>query len=299
MPRRIADRLNSRIGSTPPEALFVLSGISMYAGAVIAVVAFDYLPASGVAWWRVAWAGTIVAVLRRSWRGPWTRRQVLLAGLFGSALAAMNLSFYLAIDRLPLGTTVAIEFSGPVAVAAAGSRSLRSLAALALTAAGVVVLADVQLEVSAVGVAFALMAATFWAGYIVLGARVATEARAVDGLGIGMLIGALAIAPFGLPAALKSVEVPWVIGLCVATAVLSNAIPYAIDQVVLRRISRVRFALLMALLPVTAALAGLLLLRQSLAAVELVGIGLVVVGIAFSQRTASTAPAAPGPSPHT
>jgi inner membrane transporter RhtA len=296
MRSRLSGTVTPLVGSAPPELLFVLSGVSMYAGAAIAVVAFDYLPASGVAWWRVAWAGAIVAVLRRSWRGPWTRRQIVLAGLFGSTLAAMNLSFYMAIDRLPLGTTVAIEFAGPVAVAAAGTRSLRSLAALALTTGGVVVLADVQLEASVAGVVFALMAALFWAGYIVLGARVAGEARAVDGLGIGMLIGAVAISPFGLPNALRVVEVPWVLGLCVATAVLSNAIPYAIDQVVLQRIPRTRFAFLLALLPVTAAVAGFVALRQSLTTAELAGIGLVVIGIAVSQRPAPEVPVPAGPS---
>ena len=270
--------------STPPEILFVISGISMYAGAAVAVVAFDYLPAAGVAWYRVLWAGLIVFAMRRAWRGPWTRRQLLLAGLFGSALAAMNISFYLSIDRLPLGNVVAIEFLGPVAVAVLGSRSLRSLSALGLTTAGVVVLADMQYEASPSGVVFALMAAAFWALYIVLGARVATEARAVDGLGVGMLIGALVISPFGLAPALEVHHHPWVLLLTITTALLSNVIPYALDQVILRRIPRARFAFLLALLPVTATLTGFIALQQTPGAVELAGIGLVVAGIAVSER---------------
>ncbi len=289
-----AASVKSRVASTPPELLFVISGISMYAGAAVAVVAFDYLHAAGVAWFRVLWAGLIVVGLRRAWRGPWTRRQVFLAGLFGSALAAMNLTFYLAIDRLPLGTTVAIEFLGPVSVAVLGSRTLRSIGALGLTTAGVVVLADVQMRASVSGVVFALLAAACWAGYIMFGARVANEARAVDGLGVGMLIGVVVIAPIGVGPALGIVDRPWVLVLTLATALLSNVIPYGLDQVILRRIPRTRFAVLLALLPVTATLTGFLVLGQTPTTMELAGIGLVAVGIAVSER--SQVPVKPAPS---
>jgi inner membrane transporter RhtA len=291
MPERT---FTDRLHGVPPELLFVLSGISMYIGASVAVVAFDYLPAAGVAWWRVLWAGLIVFVVRRAWRGPWTRRQVVLAAVFGTALAAMNLSFYLAIDRLPLGTTVAIEFAGPVSVAVIGSRTRRSLGALVLTVTGVVVLADVQLEANAAGVVFALMAATFWAAYIVLGARVATEARAVDGLGVGMLVGALAIGPYAFPKAIQLGDAPWVLLLCLVTAVLSNAIPYGVDQLILQRIPRARFAFLLALLPVTATATGFVALAQRPAIAELLGIALVVIGIAVSERPPQEEPPAPG-----
>jgi inner membrane transporter RhtA len=284
---RAAARLTS---ASPPEVLFVVSGISMYCGAAVAVHTFDDLGPAGVAWWRVFGAGLMLILLRRSWRAGWTRRQVLLAGLFGTVTAAMNTSFYMAIDRLPLGTTVAIEFLGPVTVAAVGSRTWRSWIALMLAAAGVGVLADVQLEANAVGLAFALAAAALWSGYIVLGARVASEARAVDGLTIGMLIGAVVIAPVGLPSALGVVGA-WVLLVpALATALLSTVIPYGIDQVVLKRIPRARFALLLALLPVTATVIGLLILRQSPSVIEVAGIALVVVGIAVSERPTPTGP---------
>jgi inner membrane transporter RhtA len=287
-------RLAAGIASVPPEILFVLSGISMYAGAAVAVAAFDHLAAAGVAWWRVAIAGLVLAGIRRVWRREWTRRDLVLAGLFGSALAAMNLSFYLAIDRLPLGTTVAIEFAGPVAVAALGSRTFRSAGALLLTTAGVVILADVQFETNAAGVVFALLAAAFWAAYIVLGARVATTGPSVDGLGLGMLIGAVAIAPVALRPALEVFGSPWVLGLAATTALLSNIVPYGVDQVILRRIPRHRFALLLALLPVTATVTGVVALRQLPPGAEYAGIALVVVGLAMSDRrpgpTAEPAP---------
>ena len=290
MPLRAAAR--RAVSAAPPEVLFVAAGISMYCGAAVAVHLFDDLGPAGVAWWRVFGAGMMLLVLRRSWRAGWTRRQLLLAGLFGSVTAGMNTCFYLAIARLPLGTTVAIEFLGPVAVAALGSRTRRSWTALLLAAAGVGVLADVQLEANAAGLAFALAAAALWAAYIVLGARGAGEARAVDGLTIGMLIGAVVIAPVGLGPALGVVGAWWLVLPALATALLSNVVPYAIDQVVLRRIPRARFALLLALLPVTATVIGVVALRQTPGAVEGMGIALVVAGIAVSERRQR-----PGPDP--
>lgn len=274
-----------RLERVPAEALFVLSGVSQYAGAAIAVLTFDYLAPAGVAWWRVVGAGVIIVVIRRSWRRAWDRRSLILAGAFGITLAAMNLSFYLSIDRLPLGNAVAIEFLGPTAVAALGTRTRRSWGALILVVVGVLVLADLQWELEPLGVVFALASAGFWAGYIVLGARVAHEGGAVDGLGVGMLVGAAAIAPFGLGAGLAALVTPWVVGLALATAVLSNVVPYGLDQVILRRLSRHRFALLLALLPVTATLTGVVALGQLPSVVEVAGIGLVVFGIGISDRS--------------
>lgn len=265
----------------PPEGLFVTSGVSMYAGASIAVVLFSQLAPAGVAWWRVLGAGAIIVVARRSWRRAWTRSDLLWAALFGTALAAMNLSFYLAIDRLPLGNAVAIEFIGPTAVAALGSRTRRAWFALALAVAGVVVLAGVESGGTLAGVGFALLAGSLWAAYIVLGERVANRGAAVDGLGVGMLAGAVAIAPFGMAPALAALATPWVVGLALATAVLSNVIPYALDQHVFTRVSRSRFALLNSLLPATATAVGLVALRQVPSVVDLLGIGLVVVAIAL------------------
>lgn len=273
-----------RLDRIPAEALFVVSGISQYAGAAIAVLTFSSLAPAGVAWWRVLGAGLIIVILRRSWTKGWDRRSLLLAGAFGTALAAMNLTFYLAIDRLHLGNAVAIEFVGPTVVAAIGARTRRAWLALVLVAVGVLVLADVQWELDPLGVVFALMSAAFWAGYIVLGARVANEGGDVDGLGVGMLIGALAIAPFGAGEGLAALVTPWVVALALATAVLSNVIPYGLDQVILKRLPRHRFALLLALLPVTATVTGVVALQQVPTAIELTGIALVVVGLAASDR---------------
>lgn len=274
----------------PPEGLFVLSGISLYGGAVVAVNLFGSVPPAGVAWWRVVGAGVIIVVLRRSWRRPWTRHEVLSAAAFGVALAVMNLLFYLAIERLPLGNAVAIEFLGPTAVAAVGSRTVRAWLALVLAVGGVVVLAGVEAGGSLAGVWFALGAAAAWAGYIVLGRRVAVEGAAVDGLGLGMLVGAVAIAPVGAGPAITALQMPALVGLALATAVLSNVIPYGLEQHVFTRVSRERFALLNALLPATAVALGLVALGQVPTAAEVVGIALVVTAIALGGNRSRVPP---------
>ena len=265
-----------------PEPFFALGAISQYVGAAIAVVLFETIPASTVALLRVLGAGLILVVVRRSWQRSWDRETLIRAGFFGSVLAAMNLSFYLAIDRLPLGNAVAIEFMGPVAVAALGAHSLRKKGALGLAVAGVVLIAGVSPEGTLPGVGFALLAATFWAGYIVLGARVAQSGSGVDGLGVGMLIGAVVIAPV-TAGGLGTVIVVPLLGLAaVATGLFSNAVPYAIDQVVLARIDRSRFALLQSLLPVTATIVGFVALAQRPSMGELVGILAVAAAIVLA-----------------
>ncbi len=262
-----------------PEPLFAVGAVSQYVGAAIAVVLFQTIPAGTVALLRVVAAGSILVLLRRSWRRRWDRRMVLHAGVFGSVLAAMNLSFYLAIDRLPLGNAVAIEFLGPVAVAALGARTPRKRVALGLAVTGVALLVGVTPEGTLPGVGFALAAAVLWAGYIVLGARLAQSGSGVDGLGVGMLIGALVIAPATVGGMTGLAAAPLLVLAALATGLLSNSIPYAIDQLVLTRIDRSRFAFLQSLLPLTATIVGLVALAQRPTLGELAGIVLVAGAI--------------------
>ncbi len=265
--------------------MFAVGAVSQYLGAAIAVGLFDHIDVAGVAWLRVLGAGLIVVAFRRPWRRRWTRAELGWSAAFGVTLALMNLFFYLAIDELPLGNAVAFEFLGPIAVAAVGSRSRRAITALVMAVAGVALLAEVQPEGSAAGVAFALLAGTAWAGYILLGHRVARAGAAVDGLGVGMLFGMAAIAVVGVPALGPALDAPDQLLLALATGLLSNAIPYAIDQLVLQRIDQYRFALLQAMLPASATLIGLAALSQVPTAAELVGIVLVVVALVVRGRS--------------
>lgn len=263
--------------------LFVLGGVSMYLGAAVAVLLFDELPPATVAWLRLAGAAALLLAWRRPGRAAWRGRRLLLAGGFGLATALMNVTFYEAIARLPLGTAVAIEFCGPVVVAAAGSRGWRDAGALGLAATGVLLIADVQWAGSPSGVLLALSAATLWAGYIVLGKRVAGGGAGLDDLAVGMAVGAVALSPLALGAG-PALTSPRLLLLAVGVGVLSSVVPYALDQIVLRRVGRARFALLLAILPATAAVVGLALLHQVPRPLEALGILAVVAAVLLGSR---------------
>jgi inner membrane transporter RhtA len=271
-----------------PEALFVVSAVSQYVGASIAVSLFDEVAPETVAWFRVIGASLALLVVARAWRPAWwrrwTRRQALAAAVLGVATAAMNTCFYLAIDRIDLGKTVAIEFIGPIAVAAAMTRTGRNAAALVLAASGVVTLGGVELGANTLGLVFILLASAMWAAYIVVGSRVAQLGRGVSGLALGLAIGTLAVAPVGAPGSGPVWTSPVLLVACMATGVFSNAIGYGIDQFVMRRIPIRRFSLLLALLPVTAVAVGWIVLDQAPSALELGGIALVLVGVAVQER---------------
>ena len=275
----------SRLARLPPQSLFVMGAVSQYLGSAFAVLLFASVPAAGVAWLRVVAAAAVLGAWRRPWRTRWSPRRLGLVAAFGLALAVMNLCFYLAIDRLPLGTAVAIEFCGPIAVAALGSRTRRDAAALALATAGVLALADVHLAGSPGGLALALAAGAFWSLYIVLGHRVASDAaiRPQDGLALGMAIGALGLAPVLVSSAVPALVSPPLLAACLLVGVASSVLPYALEQIAMRRLPRARFALLLALLPATAAIVGAAVLGQVPGALEAAGIALVVV--AASLRT--------------
>ena len=276
------------LGRISPEALFAVGAVSQYLGAATAFELFDEMGPGTVALLRVAGAGGVLVVLRRSWRRHWSRIELAWTAAFGVALASMNLFFYLAIERVPLGNSVAIEFIGPIAVAAFGTRTLRSGWALALAIAGVVVLAGFAPPEAQLGALFSLIAGTLWAGYIILGHRVARSGMAVDGLGVGMLIGAVAISPAGFGGLDAGVGAPLLLLGGVAAGVLSNVIPYGIDQLVMQRLARARFALLQALLPATATLIGLVWLSQVPDLREVAGITAVIAAIVITRESDPT-----------
>lgn len=287
----------------PAPLLFVLSGLTQYLGAAIAVGLFDVLPPAVVAWLRLAVAAVVLLLWRRPWRsrGLWTRRAVLTTVLFGVVLGVMNVSFYVAIDHLPLGTAVALEFVGPVAVAAVTGHGWRDRVAIGVAAAGVVLLAGVTLQAGAVpggdavvGLVAIGISAACWAGYIVLGRRVATaESGGVTGLSVAMTAGALVLAPFFLVEAAPVVLDAGLAALVVGVAVLSSVVPYALEQVILRRVRPATFAVLLALLPATAAVVGAVVLRQLPHPAELVGLLLVSGAIALTARDAAEDEAPP------
>lgn len=269
----------------PPEALFVLSGVSQYTGASVAVGLFrEGIDAGTVTLFRVLFGA--LPVLAVSWRSQrrWDRHDLGAAAVFGLATAVMNLSFYLAIERLPLGKSVVIEFIGPIAVAAAFTRTRRNTVALLLAAGGVAVLSGVEIGGDPLGVLFIFIAAAMWATYIVLGRRVAALDRGLSGLGVGLLIGSGALVPFGVGDAGTVFGSGRLLALCAVVGVLSSAVGYGIDQIVLRRIPVRRFSLLLALLPVTAMIVGFVALGQVPTFADLFGAALVIAGVGLQER---------------
>jgi len=269
----------------------------MYVGAAVAVRLFAEAGPAAVTWLRqLGAAGALLAVCRpraAAWRG----RNLALAATFGLVTALMNLAFYESIARIPLGTAVALEFAGPVVLAALGSRTARDVGALVLVTLGVLLIADVRWEGSTLGVVFALGAAALWVFYIVLSKRVATAGVGLDALAVGFAVATVAFVPLALFPVSRTGPVwvsPRLLVLGIGVGVLATAIPYALDQVVLRRgVDRARFAVLLALLPVTATLTGLVLLGQVPTPPEALGILAVVGGVALRSR--EPVPAEPRP----
>jgi inner membrane transporter RhtA len=277
-----ADRI---FDAAPPELFFILSAVAQYTGAIVAVRLFDDISPATVAWLRVLSAAFILlAFSARSSHARWSRRDLYWVAAFGASTALMNMFFYLAIDRLPLGKGVTIEFIGPITVAALRTRSARNTVALLCAAVGVVVLGGVELGNEPLGLVFILLASVMWAGYIVMGSRVALADRGVSGLGLGLLFGGILITPFAAGDAVPAFSSGKILFGCILVGLLSNAIGYGIDQSTLRRIPIRRFSVMLALLPVCAAIFGFAFLDQSPSLLDLVGMTFVLVGVAVQER---------------
>lgn len=266
--------------------LMVINGLSLYAGAAIAVGLFENLPPVLVAWLRISTAAVILVVLFRPRMRDFLGRTGFNAAVYGISTLAMNMTFYEAIARLPMGTAVAIEFLGPITVAALGSRTLRDWAALILAGIGVVIISGAQWSANSVGVLFALAAAVLWALYIVAGNRIASSAQdSQTGMTVGFFWAALLAAPLTLwlwPGMSNlGMDPVSLLGLAFGLGVLSAVIPYGLDLIVLRMAGRAYFALLLALLPLTAAVMGAVMLGQMLTWAEIIGIALVVIAVAL------------------
>ena len=269
----------------------LLAIASVQFGAALAKGLFDEVGVGGSVFLRVLFAALVLmAVWRPSPRGR-SRDDLLLVAGFGVVLACMNLSFYSSIDRIPLGAAVTFEFVGPLGVAVAGSRRALDLVWVGLAAAGILLLSDLgQGGLDGLGIGLALLAGAFWAAYILLSARVGQRFEGADGLALAMVVGSALLVPVGVTEAGSDLLVPWILAVGAAVAVLSSAIPYALEMEALRRLPTGVFGVLMSLEPGMAALAGYVLLGEGLAAREIVAIMLVVAASAGASRGAALAP---------
>jgi inner membrane transporter RhtA len=267
----------------PAEAFFLVSAVFHYLGPSFAVLLFAHVAVLGVAWLRIASAAVIFAVWRRPWRGfaELDRHARRLIVAWGVVLALMNCSFYLAIARLPLGTVAAIEFLPVIVLAAIGSRTTRNVAALALAVAGVYMVTDVVLAGEPFGVALAFANAALFAAYIALGHRVAQQGAGagIDALAAAMLIAAVVVTPIGGLAALPALGSPLAVLAGIGVGVSSSVIPYVTDQLAMARIRRSTYALLVSLLPATATVVGVVVLRQIPTIAQIAGVGLVMAAV--------------------
>jgi len=272
----------------PPQAFFVVSAVFHYLGPAFAVVLFRSVPPLGVAWLRIATAAVVFAVWRKPWRliaGLSSMERLTVVGL-GVTLALMNVCFYEAIARLQLATVGAIEFIGPITLAAIGMRTARNMMALLLAVGGAYLLTDIRLTSAVVGYLFAFANCGLFMVYIVLGHRISSGGGmmgGIDRLGAAMLIAMLAALPIGIREATSAFYNPILLLAAVGVGVTSSVIPYICDQLAMARLSRATFALLLSLLPATASAIGLLVLRQIPTARDLLGIGLVISGVALHQ----------------
>lgn len=280
--------LARRTATAPPQLYFVTSAVFHYLGPAFAVLLFARVDPLGVTWLRIASAAAIFALWRRPWRAlaasDATARRTI--GALAVVFAAMNACFYLAIDRLPLGTVAAIEFLPVVALAAFGARTGRNAAALGLAVVGVYVLTDVQLAGEPVGLAFAFANAALFAAYVVLAHRLARSPgiSRLDGLALAMLVAAVVATPVSAWSAVPAFADPVAIAAGIGVGITSSVVPYVFDQLAMARLSRSTYALMVALLPATAVAVGVIVLAQIPRPIELAGVALVVVAVALHRE---------------
>ncbi|MEU4534851.1 EamA family transporter [Streptosporangium sp. NPDC023825] len=279
--------LRAASDAIPPSGLVLLAIMSVQVGAGFAKDLFAQLPPSAVVFLRIATGALIMGAVARPRLRGLSRADVGAGVAFGVTLGVMNLSFYEALARLPMGIAVAIEFLGPLGVAVAASRRRLDLLWVALAGSGVVLLAPwgtAPSRISWAGIAFALVAAVCWAGYILLSASVGRRFPGTSGLALAMIVSCVLVAPVGIASGGADLLQPELLLIGLGVGLLSSVIPYSIELEALRRMPKRVFGILMSLEPAMAALVGLLVLGEVLQMREWAAIGCVVVASVGATR---------------
>lgn len=271
----------------PAPALVLGAAVSVQGGAAIAKLLFPALGPPGVVFLRLLFGSAgLLLVARPRLRGR-GRHELVPVVLLGLTLTAMNTAFYEAIDRVPLGIGVTVEFIGPLTLAVIASRRRLDLVWIGIAAVGITLLAGgVGGHVSALGVALAALAGLFWAIYIVLGTKIGTLWGGSSGLAVAMWVGTAAALPWGLISGGSALTRPSNLLQGVAVGVLCSALPWSFEIEAMRRLPTHVFGVLTSIEPAVAAAAGLLFLGERLHALEIVAIVLVVVASAGAARDA-------------
>ncbi|MBO6551600.1 MAG: EamA family transporter [Roseitalea sp.] len=293
--------------AVPPHAWFGVSAVFHYLGPAFAVLLFPVVGVLGVAWFRIASAALVFAPITKPWRTfkESSPRERLLLLALGGCLAVMNSSFYLALDRLPISLVAAIEFVGTIGIALWGLRTGRNYLAFAFAIIGVALLIDVPSLLAADGPALTSdLLGLFWAVlngslfvlYIILGHKISEGGASggVERLGAAMTAAFIFVMPIGFLQALDAFGAPLLVLAGIAVGICSSVIPYVCDQLAMARLPRASFAFLLALLPASATIIGVIVLRQIPSAVDVLGVVLVMIGVAVHKPAPLPVPAANG-----
>ncbi|NJN85059.1 MAG: EamA family transporter [Leptolyngbyaceae cyanobacterium SL_7_1] len=284
--------------SLPPTGLVLLSIASMHCGAAFAKLLFPQVGAAGMVLMRVGFAALILFALRRPQWTPQIQAHLRTLASFGIVLALMNLAFYASLDRIPLGIAATLEFTGPLGLAALRSKRWLEALWVALAAIGVVLLAPIgDFTLDIWGIAFALIAGFFLALYIVLSAQVGQVIPGIDGLFWAMAIAALLLAPIGIASAGNALLQPHLLAVGLGVAVLSSTVPYSLELMALRSIPINTFGVLRSLEPMSAAIAGFLVLGEALTLRTLSAIVLISLAAAGASRFQSRSNQVPATDP--
>lgn len=277
-----------------PVGLVLIAVFSVQFGGAAAVVLIGAVGVLGAVALRLSIAALVMVAATRPRIRGYTRSDWLVVAAFGLSLAAMNTAFYGSIARLPVGVAVTIEFIGPLGLAAALSRRWLDGAAVAVAAAGVLLTSNVLTEpladIDLVGILLALVAGLCWACYILLSERTGRRFPGAQGVAWAMVVGAAVMLPLGLVPQGTALFEPRVLGLGLAIATLSSALPYSLELISLRYLDPRVFGILLSLEPAAAALAGFLVLGQLLAPLQVGGMALVVLAsaaVTVTQRRAA------------
>jgi inner membrane transporter RhtA len=276
------------LGAVPPTAQVLAGILSVQVGAALAKQLFGAVGSAGTVALRLFFAALVLLVV---WRPSLRmgRRAWAVVATYGAVLGVMNLCFYLALSKIPLGIAVTIEFLGPLAVAIAGSRRWLDGVWALMAAGGVVLLTEGRGDLNLAGILLALAAGACWAGYILLSAALGRHSSDGGGLALGMTLAALVVAPVGIADSGTALLEPWILVVGLGVALLSSVIPYSLELEALRRIPPKVFGVLMSLEPAVAALVGLLVLGELLSPVQWLAVLLVVAASAGATRTATSA----------
>lgn len=277
--------ISRQIDRAPAWSLAVVAMFSVQLGATVAMKLFPLVGVMGATWIRIAIAALAFVAIARPRYTQWTLKELRAPALLGVVSAFMTLSFFGAIDRIPLGTTVAIEFLGPLTVASLHSKNIKALAWPFMALIGVVLMTEPwRASPDLLGISFAAIAGTCWGLYIMITQHVGDRFEGVDGLAISLPVATLVLAVVGLPKVWGHLTLH-VLLLAIAAAIMLPLIPWSLEIYALRRLTKTAFGTLMALEPAIALMIGVLVLNQHAALSQLIGIVFVVIAGVAAERS--------------